>query len=232
VASSIGLASSALPPLTVVNRPQVKVDFQITRCGPSGLGTADVYLSADDGQSWEKTQTDEPLSLPNQGDPSMGSPIQAGVMVKVPRPEVPYGVYLVIKSKAGVGLPPPHRGSMPQMRVEMDTAAPEAKLRLPVPDTTQENVLIFLWEANDRNLDKNPISLEYAESLTGPWRTIGLDLPNTGRHAWRVPNDVPPRVFLKMMARDRAGNCAVVVTKDQVILDTTPPVPTDFHVGP
>jgi hypothetical protein len=226
-----GMEFGAEPRLTVVNRPQFKVEFQITRVGPSGLGTADVYLTTDEGQTWEKTQNDEPLTLlpwaPNQ--PNV--PTRAEVTVRIPRPEIAYGVYVVVKSKAGVGAPPPQRGTKPMVRVELDTTPPEATLRLPVPDTTQENVLTFLWTAADRNLSKNPIALEYSETPTGPWKTIGQDLPNTGRYAWQVPSDVPPRVYLKMAVRDLAGNCGVVVTKDQVVLDLVSPKIEEVRVG-
>jgi len=223
--------SGSLVPLTVVSRTHVKVEFDVTRCGPSGLGSADVWLMADDGQGWQKTQSDEPLLLP-QGDLPLGGPIKAGVMVKIPQPEVIYGIYLVVKSKAGVGLPPPQRNTAPQMRVELDTKSPEATLRLPpMPKPGFDNVLIFSWLAQDRNLEATPITLEYAELPTGPWKLIGPpQIPNTGHFEWQVPNDIPGKVFLRMTVRDQAGNASVAVTKEAVPVDTTPPIPSDFRV--
>src|SRR5262249_22837361 len=127
-----GIAEAKLPQLVVVNRPLVGVACEVTRCGPSGVRTADVYLSFDEGQTWEKSQPDEPLTV-SGGDPEH-LPFRAKVMVRIPKDEVSCGIFVVVKNRAGVGIAPPNRGTIPQMRVELDTKAPEALLNPPRPD--------------------------------------------------------------------------------------------------
>ncbi len=217
-------------PLTVVSREKIKVEFDVARCGPSGLGSADVWLTADDGLTWKKMQSDEPLNLPPE-EP-LGGPIKAWVVVNIPQPEIVYGIYVVVKSKAGVGLPAPQQNTPPHLRVELDKLCPQAELRYPpVPKPGCEGILIISWKADDRNIEANPISLEYAEQKNGHWKPIGPpNLPNTGSYEWRLPSDIPGKVYLRLTVRDRAGLASQATTPEAVIVDTTPPVVTDFHV--
>ncbi len=231
VTSSGASPAGAAPPFFIVNRPVVKLDFTIKSCGPSGLGTADIYLTSDEGATWRKTQANEPL-LGVPAESAVLGPVQAAVMVKIPQQDTVFGIYVDAKNKVGVGRPP-GPGTVPQMRVEMDAAAPEAELRLPTLDPNRENVLVFRWTANDKNLDKFPISLEYAEKLEGPWKPIGPPaLPNTGRYDWEVTSDVPGLVYLKLTVRDRAGNRCEAVTQKPVVVDPTPPKIGDVHLAP
>jgi len=224
----------------------VKMEFEVARCGPSGLGKADVYLTTDEGQHWERSQTDVPVVSEGSNYQGMaGVPIQASVSVALPKTEVIYGIYLIVKSGAGLGEPPPQPGRMPQMRVEVDTQEPIVDLLLPSPDPTRENGVIFYWRASDRNLDANPITLQYAQTLNGPWISIGnTALPNnaadippnmpnrpTGKFAWTVPFDLPNgQAYLRIIVRDLAGNTSVATTVKPVVFDTTLPRPEHFSV--
>ncbi len=206
---------ATLPALYLVNRSPVAVPFSVSpgRDPASGLGKADVYLTPDEGRTWRKTQTDESISDKNS------------VLVRIPQAEITYGVYLVIKSKAGANLNPlPMPGTMPGMRVELDNKPPEAQLFMPKPDPVRKDVLNFQWIATDRNLDPYPIILEYAEEAHGPWKRIGLDaLANTGRISWSIPPDTPAKAYLRMRVFDQAGNCSEAVTRHPVVLEWTPP---------
>src|SRR5262249_50235952 len=42
----------ALPGVQLVNKKEVKLDFDVTKLGPSGLGSVEVYVTNDDGASW------------------------------------------------------------------------------------------------------------------------------------------------------------------------------------
>jgi hypothetical protein len=229
--------NSALPQLTIVRRDFVKLEFEVARCGPSGVGTVDVYLTTDDGMHWERTQHDVPVTMLAGTEYMAGMPLRGSVLVKLPQPEVPYGIYLVVKSKANLGEPPPTPGKLPQMRVEVDVKAPEAQLLLPpTPDPARENTLVFHWTAHDRNLDhNNAISLEYSETPNGPWRFIGgPTIPNTGHISWVVPGEIPTgRVYLKLTVRDLAGNVSVATTPEPgVLIDTVVPTVSHVSLGP
>ncbi|MFQ3652054.1 MAG: hypothetical protein SNJ75_17180, partial [Gemmataceae bacterium] len=120
--------------------------------------------------------------------------------------------------------PKPGPGDVPQLRVELDTTPPEAILKMPKPDPAHRDQMIFIWKAEDRNLADNPITLEWAERVNGPWEIIGEpQLPNTGNYAWKVPERIPPKVFLRLTVRDKAGNASQAITPEPIPLDTHVP---------
>lgn len=218
---------SYTPPAEITNKKVVKVDFEVAKFGPSGLGGVDVYLTADEGRTWEKSRLDQQPILPNAGEGRGGTPLQGSVMVPLPREGVAYGISIIVKSRAGLGKAPPQPGEAPQMRVELDTSLPEAKLFGPEPDGNRRDSLRMRWEATDKNLASNPITLEWSPAKGGPWYHIGAqELPNTGYYNWQVPHDVPPSVFLRLTVRDAAGNSAVAQTQEPVLVDLSVPEAT------
>jgi hypothetical protein len=144
--------------------------------------------------------------------------------VNLPKDGIVYGFALVVKSRAGLGKPAPHAGDLPQVRVEVDTKLPLAELFAPQPAPERPDALLLIWKVEDRNLDPNGVTLEWSASRDGKWEPIGgPQLPNTGRYVWAVPDQVPPRVFLRLTARDTAGNVAVALTDKPVLIDLTIP---------
>ena len=75
---------------------------------------------------------------------------------------------------------------------------PLAKLWAPVPDPQRQGNLIVKYEATDKNLANNPITLEWAESLTGEWNTIAADIKNEGRYSWQPPAKIPVQVYMRV----------------------------------
>src|SRR5262249_20139811 len=214
----------ALPPLQITNKRQAKLGFEVTRFGPSGLGGVDVYITTDEGATWEKAPADPNVTLPVSPEVKGAGPLRGSVTVNLPRDGVIYGFCLVVKSRAGLGKPPPRPGDAPQLRIEVDSTSPTAELYAPQADPGRRDALILAWKAEDRNLDSNPVSLEWAPKREGPWEFIGEPkLPNTGRYTWTVPDRIPPKVFLKLTVRDSAGNVAVAQTGEPVLIDLTVP---------
>jgi hypothetical protein len=207
-----------LPTVQYVNKRQVKLGFNVTRIGPSGLGGVDVYITTDEGATWEKSTPDSKVSLP------VSPGTRGTVTVPMAKEGVIYGFYLVIKSKAGRGKSPPRPGDIPQVRVEMDLTTPVATLRAPQPAPGRHDSLILIWEATDRNLAQNPISLEWSKTANGPWVHIGhAQLPNTGKYTWVMHDGVPPMVYLRLTVRDMAGNVAVAQTSEPLLIDLVEP---------
>ncbi len=216
-------SDAALPPLKIVNKQTKKLCFDVSKVGPSGLGSVDVYITTDEGEAWEKSTADPAASLPVSPETREVGTQRGTVTVQLPKDGVIYGFYLVVKSRAGLGKPGPKAGDAPQIRIEVDTTEPEAKLFQPQPDSNRPNALILTWEAKDRNLATNPISLEWSESGKD-WHSIGdTMLPNTGRFVWQVSANIPPKVHLKLTVRDTAGNVAVAQTAAPVLIDLTEP---------
>jgi hypothetical protein len=214
----------ALPPLRITNKRQVKLEFEVAKFGPSGLGSVEVYSTTDEGANWEKFPEPQ-VSLPVSGEVKGAAPLPGSVTLTVPRDGVVYGFYLVVRSRAGLGKPAPKSGDAPHIRVEVDTTAPSAELYKPAPDPARPTGgLVLSWKADDKNLAANPISLEWAARPDGPWSFIGEpQLPNTGRYNWLVPDSLPPKVFLRLTVRDTAGNTAVAQTHEPVLVDLSVP---------
>lgn len=220
-----------MPDLKIVNKRQMKLDFEVAKFGPSGLGRVNVFVTTDDGQTWEKQITDGSTAFP-MGVERSGGPVRGSVGINLMQEGVPYGFTVVVESKAGLSKAPPQRGDAPQIRLELDMTLPEAQLFQPAPDPGRRDTLLLTWKAQDRNLAANPISLEWAERKDGPWNYIGSpELPNTGKHSWPVPPNAPASVYLRLTVRDTAGNTAVAQTSDPVLVDLTVPEVSVISLG-
>ncbi len=229
-----------LPEVKITNKPDVKIAFNVEKVGPSGLGGVEVFVTSDEGATWEKVKEPVGIELP-PAVAGPGNPVPGKVTVRLPREGVIYGFVVVVKSRLGLGLPEPKANDVPHVRVELDTQAPVAELFMPSPDPTRPDYMVLSWKCNDRNLAASPISLEWAEAPSGPWHFIGGEkLPNTpnggphrpdatGSHVWHM-TQTPPQAYLRLTVRDRAGNVSRAETKSPVPLDTHKPQPRDVRI--
>lgn len=222
-----------LPALKIVQAREVRLDFTVRKVGPSGLGAADVYVTLDKGATWKKMPGDVPISLPKSADLHGPDPVPGSVSVQLPAEATIYGFIVAVKSKAGLALPPPKPGAPPQALVELDTTAPKAQMFKPQPDASQPNTLILAWSAVDRNLADKPVTLEWSEQKDGTWNKISDEpLANSGQYPWRLPDHLPPRVFLRLTVRDVAGNEARAQTDKPELIDLSVPETTIIGVAP
>jgi hypothetical protein len=123
----------------------------------------------------------------------------------------------------------------------LDVTPPQIDLYAPVSDPNAPDTLVVQWKATDRNFGDDPITLEWSDAPTGPWKPVAANatdpvvqatamgapvarrLANTGQYSWKVPAGVPARVYLKATARDAAGNVKEVVTREPILVDLTKP---------
>jgi hypothetical protein len=200
-----------LPPLHYVNQPEVTLEYELSRIGPSGIGSVDLWWTQNDGQTWELYAVDEKIRGATAGGRHQRT-------VELPPGDAVYGFILVVKSRAGLGRTPPRAGDLPEIRVEVDTKPPAARLFEPVPDPNEDGHLLFMWEVEDKNLTKTPVCLEWAEQRDGPWQPIGLDLPSApSKYSWKLPEKMPVQVYLRLRVRDLAGNESVAVSTPQLV---------------
>jgi hypothetical protein len=213
-----------LPPLQYVNSPEVVLEYELSKVGPSGVGSVDIYLTQDDGQNWDHVATDPMVIGKTTGGAHKG-------IVELPGDGV-YGFSLVVKSQAQIkqelAAPEkkhkgPRPGDVPEIRVEVDTGMPTAELFPPRRDPAKSNSLLLVWNATDKNLGTNPVTLEWAERKEGPWLPIATNIPNSSKHSWQLPDRLPVQVYMRIRVKDLAGNEGVAVTPDPQLVDLSEP---------
>jgi hypothetical protein len=173
-------------------------------------------MTQTDGQIWQRFAED-----PEVKGLKSGSKYQR--TVELPSEGV-FGFRLIVKSRAGRSRPAPGSGELPEMLIEVDTTPPVAQLFEPRPDPQHRDALVLRWTAKDRNLSNNPITLHWAERAEGPWNVIVANHANTSEgYSWKVPQDIPVSVFLRLQVRDEAGNVGTAVTSEPQLVDTIEP---------
>jgi hypothetical protein len=208
----------------MINQPKLTLEYKVAKYGPSGVGSVELYYTRDDGHTWQPFGGQIKVNVPPPSDTNPAeTSVRRSLMIELPE-EGTYGLYMVVKSGAGLGKPPPQPGEPPQMRVQLDMTMPVAKLYKPEPDPTRPDSLVILWDAKDRNLTDTPVTLEWANSGDGPWNLIGPpEHHNTGRYVWQVPPNTPSQVYMRLTVRDTAGNVTYAVTPEPVLIDLVLP---------
>jgi len=214
----------------IIRTPRFDLNYQLEG-GPSGIARVDLYVTRDDGRSWIRWSTH------SGGE----SPLKVILDTKFNQDlEGEYGLRLVPVSGAGLSEGAPVAGSTPEMKVHLDVTAPVIKVYQPTPDINNRGALMLHWEATDRNFGKEPISIEYSENPTGPWKPVTggdtvipvagggiaatIKVANTGNYSWQLPANLQtPKVYLKFVAVDLAGNRSEVVTPNPILVDLLKP---------
>jgi len=190
----------------LVNTLRFQVKYALQSVTPEDVASVELYLTSDDGATWQLYGTDDDRRSP--------------FPVEVPEPGE-YGLQLVVRDKAGQGVPAPRDGTPPVQKVLIDQRAPELEL-LGVSLQSLEGKPQFdiTWKAGDEHPAEFPIGLAYAERPAGPWTTIAGGLTNSGRYQWQPTNPLPAELFLRVECRDAAGNLRVAETPKAI--KTTP----------
>jgi hypothetical protein len=200
-----------------VHDKQVAIDFDVDRRGPSGVKKIEMYVTQDDGQTWSKYSESMNTTPPLQLD----LPARDGL----------YGFCMVLYSGVGQSEGPPRAGDAPHFRVLVDRTLPQVMLYEPVLDPVQPNSLIVRYKAADANLVPASISLFWKSRPDQPWQPLTAGSPKPSAQfagvqecTWTLPPDVPNSVYLRVTARDQAGNVGEFVTRDSVTVDLNKPV--------
>ena len=192
----------------LINSTQISLDYEVPKVGPSGIKSVKLYMSRDDGRSWEELADHKAAQGP--------------ISANLPGEGV-YGFRLVVESGAGLSRGAPLPGDAPELRIEVDQTPPYLELYAPAPDPNTRDTLILRWNATDKNLAPSPITLEYSTSKEGPWVPIAQNIPNSGTYPWKLNQRLPYRVFVRVTARDLAGNVGEVKSPEPQLIDLTKP---------
>ncbi len=220
---------SELPQVTVVNYLKFDLPYQL-EAGPSGISKIELYVTRDDGKSWMRWSVHEGDQKPLHVALDARGNVQ---------PEGIYGFRLVPISGAGISEHPPSEGQAPDFRVLVDLTPPMIKVYAPESDPAQPGTLTLKWKIEDKNPAKDGVAIAWSETQAGPWKSIGVEtggaivagagaesptrLADTGSYAWKLPEKVPAKVYLRVTAWDAGGNKSEVTTPNPVLVDLTRP---------
>ena len=194
-------------PPRVVNSRKFQINYQVDEVGPSGIAGIDLYITEDNGRRWYKYGSDADAISP--------------VAVEVPR-EGKYGFALRARSGAGLAADPPAAGEPPALWVVVDQTPPSLEFTGVRPGS-KPNGLTVTWKMQDDNAQPKPISLYAAPESSGPWAPVAEGLENSGSYSWTIGPEMPGRLFLRLSARDLAGNEATIDVPEPIVLDPARP---------
>ena len=172
-----------------------------------GVTKVELWGTRDGGQNWIRYAVDD-----DNRSPLIATVDEEGV----------YGFRILVQNAGAAFADPPRNGEAPELWVSVDLKRPVVELT--AIERGQGNLADHLklqWRAVDNNLDSRPIALFYSSRPSGPWSAIATNLENTGEYAWRVERHVPSRFYLRVEARDVAGNLAAYQTREAVEFSTS-----------
>lgn len=168
----------------------------------SGVSRVELWGTRDGGQTWNRYSQDDDNRSP---------------LVVTVDDEGLYGFRILVQSVSGAAAEPPRAGDDPELWVAVDLQRPIVELTsIERGEGNQADHLNLRWRVQDNNLEPRPISLYFSSRPTGPWSAIATNLEDTGQYAWRVERYVPTRIYLRIEARDTAGNLAAFQTREPV----------------
>ena len=188
----------------VVNSRTFDIEYDLQSVGPWGVAKVELWGTPDNGRTWQSFGV----------DPDNRSPIR----VTVPAAGT-FGFRILVDGANSAGAVPPQAGDEPELFVLVDLQPPTTELL--AAELGQGNLsdhLLVRWTATDTNLEPRPIALFYSSYPNGPWSTIASGLENTGSYTWRIERHVPGRFYLRLEARDTAGNQATYQTPKPIAL--------------
>ncbi|QDT53764.1 hypothetical protein Pan44_17870 [Caulifigura coniformis] len=221
----IGQGASAFPSQTAgvavrsVRSRTFKIGYQLDDVGPSGVANVDLYITEDGGRKWFHYGSDADRQSPFD--------------VTVPA-DGTYGFCIRVQNGLGVVADPPQPGDAPDIRISIDQSAPVAQL-LPLRQGqgSHNNQVLIEWSVQDELLAEQPVALTFAESPTGPWRPITGWTENSGRYVWTITEPLKQRVYIRLEARDAAGNTSIALAEQPLLVDLSRPTAriVDVEVG-
>jgi hypothetical protein len=208
------------------NSKRVNLKYNLQDVGKSGVSVVEVWNTTD-GRSWQLLNSwkdlpkdlDKPLTIPLTFD-------KEGL----------YGFTLIARSGVGRGAAPPQVGDEPQIWIEVDWTRPVVRLAsVDVGRGDEEGNLLVSWSAEDKNIDRPDrcVTLSYATDAKGPWTAFAENLPNEGFYRWKMDErTVPFQFYVKVEARDKAGNRGEAKTADLVKVDLKQPKASVIDIEP
>jgi len=160
----------------------------------TAIRSVEVWFTLDRGRTWARYVPDPP---------DRSSP----VMFVAPK-EGLYGLFVIVGNDYGASATPPTAGTAPQQWCFVDWHPPLVQLHVAAKEEGFDRTrrVVLKWTACDAHLTNRPIDLYYMTRDGGGWIPIDLQLPNSGRYDWRVPDEVGGDILVKLSVEDRGGH--------------------------
>jgi hypothetical protein len=203
-------------PRQFTNSKRVNLRYNLQDVGKSGVSVIEVWNTTD-GRSWQLLKPWK--DIPKEIDKPLGIPISFDS-------EGLYGFTLVPRSGVGRGPPGPQLGDDAQIWIEYDATPPVVRLiSSEVGTGADDGKLLIYWSADDKNMDRGErcVTLSYAEDPKGPWTPFAKDLPNDGSYTWKMDATVPFQFYVRVEARDKAGNVGKADSVERIKVDLNQP---------
>lgn len=202
----------------LVNARTFDVEYELASVGPGGVAKVQLWGTSDGGHTWQLFGTD-----PDNGSPARISVPTCGT----------FGFRIVVEGVNAPDAMPPQSGDNPELVVTVDLESPRAEIVAVEPgEANLADHLRIRWKADDDNLEARPVGLYYSSYPNGPWSTVAAGLENIGSYLWRIERHVPGRFYLKLEARDTAGNLTTYQTPEPVELNRQQPTGTIRGISP
>jgi hypothetical protein len=108
--------------------------------------------------------------------------------------------------------------------VAVDMTPPSLEL-FPLEQGRGKNAdkVMISWKCTDEFLPERPVALFYSSTGEAPWIPISGAIENTGSYAWDADSGTNPRIYLRIEARDLAGNVQIAQSQQPVVVDLARP---------
>jgi hypothetical protein len=193
------------------------LDYQVEEVGPSGVSAVELFVTEDGGRQWFRYGPDDDARSP--------------VTIEVPG-DGSYG--FAVRARNGLGFSdlPPQPGQLPEIVVVVDQTAPVIELSTPAVTVNGNGQIAASWRVSDPHAADSPVRLEQAPGPDGPWTTVFDWQSDPGSHQWPIQSDTPGQLYLRLLARDAAGNIGFAQNSQPLIVDTRKPVARFLRVHP
>ncbi len=189
----------------MVNQPRVSMDFTVEDVGHSGIGKVTIWVTRDQGRTWDVL-----CDVADKKSPAVFDLPGEGV----------YGLRVAATNGRGFGSDPPKPGDAPECTVELNMTKPRVALgTVKLGPTNDSPCVDITWQAEGKNLGSGPIDLYYSSSPQGPWSPIAKGVANSGKYRWYLPQEISRQAYVRMAATDLAGNSTRSDISEPVTLD-------------
>lgn len=172
-----------------------QLEYAVAAVGPSGIRKVELWATRDGGKQW----------APWMMDPDNKSPLEVAV-----EKDGVYGFRVIVENGLGMAPPTPQPGDMAEFWIGVDTTQPQVQITSAQYGTGEDTGrLVITWDTSDPHLVARPITILASDRPGTGFVEIARELENNGKYVWQVDPKVPRKVFLRLEARDQAGNIGV-----------------------